>query len=338
MITNHQAKYYAHELTRQAAGDDIDRISTSLFDASVDLNPHQIEAALFALRSPLSKGVVLADEVGLGKTIEAGLVLCQYWAERKRHILVISPASLRRQWAAELIEKFNLPTEILDARAVRQRKKDGIYNPFRQNKVIILSYHYASRMEDELRAIPWNLVVFDEAHKLRNAHQKSNRMGKALRRALDGRQKLLLTATPIQNSLMELYGLSTLIDEHIFGDDKAFRKQYLHNGTNLEELRERLKGFIKRTLRRDVVEYVRYTERRTFTQPFTPGDDEQRLYDGISAFMLREESYALPKRQRYLTTLILRKLLASSTCAVTETLKRIRERLIRLRDQQVVSD
>ena len=125
-------------------------------------------------------------------------------------------------------------------------------------------------MEDELRAIPWNLVVFDEAHKLRNAHQKSNRMGKALRRALDGRQKLLLTATPIQNSLMELYGLSTLIDEHIFGDDKAFRKQYLHNGTNLEELRERLKGFIKRTLRRDVVEYVRYTERRTFTQPFTP--------------------------------------------------------------------
>ncbi|WP_419638290.1 DEAD/DEAH box helicase, partial [Thiolapillus sp.] len=197
MITNHQAKYYAHELTRQAAGDDIDRISTSLFDASVDLNPHQIEAALFALRSPLSKGVVLADEVGLGKTIEAGLVLCQYWAERKRHILVISPASLRRQWAAELIEKFNLPTEILDARAVRQRKKDGIYNPFRQNKVIILSYHYASRMEDELRAIPWNLVVFDEAHKLRNAHQKSNRMGKALRRALDGRQKLLLTATPI---------------------------------------------------------------------------------------------------------------------------------------------
>lgn len=338
MITNHQAKYYAHELTRQAAGDDIDRISTSLFDASVDLNPHQIEAALFALRSPLSKGVVLADEVGLGKTIEAGLVLCQYWAERKRHILVICPASLRRQWAAELIEKFNLPTEILDARAVRQRKKDGIYNPFRQNKVIILSYHYASRMEDELRAIPWNLVVFDEAHKLRNAHQKSNRMGKALRRALDGRQKLLLTATPIQNSLMELYGLSTLIDEHIFGDDKAFRKQYLHNGTNLEELRERLKGFIKRTLRRDVVEYVRYTERRTFTQPFTPGDDEQRLYDGISAFMLREESYALPKRQRYLTTLILRKLLASSTCAVTETLKRIRERLIRLRDQQVVSD
>ena len=109
VITNHHAKYYAHELTRQAAGDDIDRISTSLFDASVDLNPHQIEAALCALRSPLSKGVVLAEEVGLGTTIEAGLVLCQYWAERKRHILVICPASLRRQWAVSYTH-LTLPT------------------------------------------------------------------------------------------------------------------------------------------------------------------------------------------------------------------------------------
>jgi len=338
MLTDHHAKYYAHELTRQAAGNDIDRISTSLFDASVDLNPHQIEAALFALRSPLSKGVVLADEVGLGKTIEAGLVLCQYWAERKRKLMVICPASLRQQWAAELTEKFNLPTVILDAASVRRQRKEGIYNPFDQHKVVILSYHYASRMEDELRAIPWHLAVFDEAHKLRNAHQKSNRMGKTLRRALDGRQKLLVTATPLQNSLMELYGLSTLIDEHIFGDDKAFRKQYLNAGADLRELRERLTGFVKRTLRKQVLEYVRYTERRTFTQPFTPSDDEQRLYEALSAFMLREESYALPKRQRHLTILILRKLLASSSYAITETLSRIRSRLALLRDRQPVAD
>lgn len=337
-ITNHHAKYYAHELTRQAAGDDVDRLSTSLFDASVDLNPHQIEAALFALRSPLSKGVVLADEVGLGKTIEAGLVLCQYWAERKRKLLIICPASLRRQWAAELSEKFNLPTVILDATSLRKQRKEGVYNPFEQGRIIILSYHFASRMEDELRAVPWHLVVFDEAHKLRNAHQKSNRMGQTLRRALDGRKKLLLTATPLQNSLMELYGLSTLIDEHIFGDDKAFRKQYLNTDADLKELRERLNGFVKRTLRKQVLEYVRYTERRTFTQPFTPSDDEQRLYDALSAFMLREDSYALPRSQRHLTTLILRKLLASSSYAITDTLSRIRNRLICLRDQQHSGD
>ncbi len=180
MISPYHAKYYAHELTRMAGGADIDRLSTSLFDASVDLNPHQIEAALFALRSPLSKGVVLADEVGLGKTIEAGLVLCQYWAERKRRLIVICPAALRRQWAAELSEKFNLPAVILDAQAVRQRRKDGAIRPFEQCSVVILSYHYANRVEDDLRAVPWDLVVMDEAHKLRNAHQSSNRMGQTL--------------------------------------------------------------------------------------------------------------------------------------------------------------
>ncbi len=110
MTTPYHARYIAHELTRQRQRSGVDRLSMALFDACVDLNPHQIEAALFALRSPLSKGVLLADEVGLGKTIEAGLVLCQFWAERKRRLLVICPASLRKQWSLELEEKFNLPT------------------------------------------------------------------------------------------------------------------------------------------------------------------------------------------------------------------------------------
>jgi SNF2 family DNA or RNA helicase len=100
-LTPYHAKYFAHDLTRRATTG-MDRLSMSLFDAAVDLNPHQIEAALFALQSPLSKGVILADEVGLGKTIEAGIVLCQFWAERKRRLLVLCPASLRKQWALEL--------------------------------------------------------------------------------------------------------------------------------------------------------------------------------------------------------------------------------------------
>ncbi len=338
MLSSYHAKYYAHELTRQVTGGNIDRLSTSLFDASVDLNPHQIEAALFALRSPLSKGVILADEVGLGKTIEAGLVLCQYWAEKKRKLIIICPASLRRQWAAELSEKFNLPTVILDAATVRKQKKEGIYNPFDQNKVIILSFHFAARQEEQLVAIPWNLVTIDEAHKLRNAHRKSNRIGQTLRRALDGRQKLLLTATPLQNSIIELYGLTSLIDEHIFGDIKAFRKQYIHQDGDLQELRERLSHYVKRTLRHQVLEYIRYTKRRTLTQPFTPSKQEQRLYDGISTFLMRDESYALPASQRHLTALILRKLLASSTRAVTATLERIHKRLIAIRDKTPVPE
>ncbi len=338
MITDYHAKYYAHELTLQHSADGVDRLSQSLFDASVDLNPHQIEAALFALANPLNKGVILADEVGLGKTIEAGLVLSQYWAERKRQLLIICPASLRRQWAAELQEKFNLPCQILDAPTVKKQKKSGIYNPLSQKKVIIMSYHYAARLEELLLAVPWNLVVIDEAHKLRNSHRPNNKMGQALKRALDGRQKLLLTATPLQNSLIELYGLSTVIDEHLFGDDKAFRKQYMTSAGDLPELRERLDTFVHRTLRKQVLEYVPYTERKTITQPFTPTDEEQALYEGISTFLLKEDSFALPRRQKHLTSLIIRKLLASSSHAVVNTLKAIRARLALLRDDKLTND
>ena len=338
MITDYHAKYYANELTLLHSADGVDRLSQSLFDASVDLNPHQIEAALFALSNPLNKGVILADEVGLGKTIEAALVLSQYWAERNRHLIIICPASLRRQWAAELQEKFNLPSQILDSKTMRQLKKSGVYNPLLQKKIIIMSYHYAARLEDELVSISWDLVVIDEAHKLRNSFRPKNKMGQALKRALNGRQKVLLTATPLQNSLIELYGLSTVIDEHLFGDDKAFRRQYMSSAGDIPELKDRLDTFVHRTLRKQVLEYIPYTQRKTITQPFNPTDEEQRLYDSITDFLEKEDSFALPKQQRHLTSLILRKLLASSSYAVVNTLKTIKKRLELLRDDKLTND
>lgn len=334
-ITPHHAKYFAHDLTRRASGG-LDRLSMSLFDAAVDLNPHQIEAALFALQSPLSKGVVLADEVGLGKTIEAGIVLCQYWAERRRRLLVIGPASIRKQWALELQEKFNLPTVVLDAKAYREAQRGG-RDPLAPDAVLVLSFHYANRLRDDLRAIAWDLVVIDEAHKLRNAYRPSNRVGQGVRWATEDCRKLLLTATPLQNSLLELYGLSTLIDERLFGDVNAFRAQYASAGSNLEALRQRLADFCKRTLRNQVTEYIRYTERRPITRPFRPTDDEHALYEAVSGFLQREDSYALPRRQRHLTALILRKLLASSSTAIAGTLDTLRDRLETLRDERIAS-
>jgi SNF2 family DNA or RNA helicase len=333
-ITPHHAKYYAHELTCRHAADSVDRLSQSLFDASVDLNPHQIEAALFALRNPLQEGVLLADEVGLGKTIEAALVLCQCWAERKRRLIIICPAALRKQWSQELVEKFALPSVVIDATYVRRSGMSPrmALSATASKQVVIMSYHFAAKLADDLVPIPWDLVVIDEAHKLRNAHRPSNRMGQALKLAFNGRRKILLTATPLQNSLMELYGLSTLLDEHLFGDEKAFRKQYINGEGSNEELRERLAGFVKRTLRQQVLEYVRYTERLALTQPFKPTNEEHSLYEAISVFLQREHSFALPKKQRHLTGLILRKLLASSPYAVLGTLLTIRERLQKLRD------
>ncbi len=335
-VTAYHAKYYAHDLTRRASTG-LDRLSMSLFDAAVDLNPHQIEAALFALESPLSKGVLLADEVGLGKTIEAGIVLCQFWAERKRRLLVICPASLRKQWALELSEKFNLPSRVLDAKTYREELRLG-RAPLNEPGILIVSFNYASALREEIKAIAWDLVVIDEAHKLRNAYRPSNKVGQGIRWATEDCRKLLLTATPLQNSLVELYGLSTLIDEHLFGDINAFRARYASAGSSMTDLRQRLATFCKRTLRNQVVEYVRYTERRAITRPFISSDAEHSLYEAVSAFLQRPNSYALPQRQSHLTALILRKLLASSSLAIAGTLDTLRARLETLRDEQIKDD
>lgn len=330
-MTPHQAKYFAYALSLQDP-EGIGRLSQSLFDAQVDLNPHQIEAALFALQSPLSKGVILADEVGLGKTIEAGLILCQLWAEKKRRILIICPASIRKQWALELQEKFHLPCRVLDTPAYRKLKKDGNPRPFDTKEILICSFAFANRHQDEIRSIPLDLAVVDEAHKLRNCYRPSNKTGQGIRYALEERKKILLTATPLQNSLLEIYGLSTLIDENIFGERTAFSTQYMRAGGDLDHLRRRLRHFCKRTLRRDVTEYISYTERKALTHPFEPTDEEQAFYDDVSEFIQREDLYCLPVSRRHLLVLILRKLLASSTEAILGTLQSLLRGLHDLRD------
>lgn len=332
-FTPYHAKYYAHELTKLAPGGDLTRISQSLFDACVDLNPHQIEAGLFALRSPLSKGVILADEVGLGKTIEAGLVICQYWAERSRRILIICPASIRKQWQLELSQKFNLPSTVLDSKGYKELQKKGYTNPFEQEKILVVSYPFASRLREDIEKVPWNLVVIDEAHRLRNPNTKASQN---LRESLRGvGKKLLLTATPLQNNLAELHTLTTFIDEHAFGDRAVFQARYgylnpLGDDEPHAELRERLKPFVKRTLRKDVLEYISYTKRQPITVTFDPTAPENQLYERVSEFLQREDTYAIPHRQRHLITLILRKILASSTTALATTLTRMRDRLLGL--------
>ena len=331
MITPFHAIFFAHELRRRG-GEGLDRLNQSLFDASVDLNPHQVEAALFALHSPISKGVLLADEVGLGKTIEAALVLCQLRAERRKHLLVICPASLRKQWQIELDEKFNLPSVILDASAYRHAKRSGRPLPFDTEAVVIVSYHFASKMAEDIQAVPWAMTVIDEAHKLRNCYRQSNKIGQRLLAALQGRRKILLTATPLQNSLLELFGIVKLIDDEIFTDQATFRSTYCNSGGDLQGLRRRLVDFCRRTLRKDVTEFIRYTERRLLTMQFTPQEAERRLYDEVSRFLQRQDTYAFPTQQRQLITLVVRKRLASSTTALRSTLEAIRARLVAVRD------
>jgi hypothetical protein len=232
----------------------------------------------------------------------------------------------------ELSEKFNLPAVVLDAREFRQEQNNGSPNPFERPAIVIASFHFASQHAAAIRAIDWDLSVIDEAHKLRNAYRSSNRMGANIRCALDGCRKVLLTATPLQNSLLELYGIATILDEHIFGDVSSFRSRFVNVGGDLEELKRRLNSFCKRTLRRQVTEYIQYTERRLITRPFHPTEQEHKLYEAVSAFLQRPDTYALPHQQRHLTALVVRKLLASSPLAVAATLEAMRARLIDLRD------
>jgi superfamily II DNA or RNA helicase len=328
-ITDYHAKYFANELTKRCSSDSVEKLASVLADAQVDLNPHQVEAALFAFRSPFSRGAILADEVGLGKTIEAGLLLSQKWAERKRRLLVIVPANLRKQWSQELADKFYLPSLILENRTFNDAIRAGNLNPFLQDAIVLCSYHFARTKEAYIRQTPWALVVIDEAHRLRNVYKTSSKIAAAIKLAVTAFPKILLTATPLQNSLLELYGLVSIVDEYAFGDIKSYRSRFvrLGNEDDFAELKERLKPLCKRTLRRQVLKYVKFTNRHAIVQEFVPTPEEQRLYDLVSDYLQQPTLYALPTSQRQLMTLILRKLLASSTYAISSTLEGLVNRL-----------
>ncbi len=333
----YQHQFWAHLLTIRGAAEET--LSRRMASARVDMNPHQVEGALFAVRSPLSKGVILADEVGLGKTIEAGLVMAQRWAERRRRLLLIVPASLRKQWSQELFDKFGLKSQIVESKNFNQWKKETGGNLFDQKEtVVIASYQFAARKASEIRAIPWDLVIFDEAHKLRNVYKKEgSKTAKALAESVRNCQKVLLSATPLQNSLLELYGLVTVIDEHLFGSETAFKQAYVNGkmaNAEYAHLKERLKNICTRTLRRQVQEEggINFTQRLSLTQDFTPSEEEQRLYSDVSSFLQKDGIAAIAKSNKALITLVIRKILASSSFAIAGTLEKMIDRLAKKLD------
>jgi len=196
-LTDYHAKYFAYELTKRCPSDSMEKLAGAVAGAQVDLNPHQVDAALFAFNSPLSKGALIADEVGLGKTIEAGLVISQKWAERKRRILVITPSNLRKQWYQELTEKFFLPCHLLETKPYNAAIRQGNFRPFELNdRIVICSYQFARKQAADVHSTPWDLVVIDEAHRLRNVYKPTNIIANTLKQALKKVPTLLLTATP----------------------------------------------------------------------------------------------------------------------------------------------
>ncbi|MFC3856773.1 SNF2-related protein [Chitinophaga sp. GCM10012297] len=296
-----------------------------------------MDAALFAFQSPLSQGAILADEVGLGKTIEAGIILSQQWAEKKRKLLIITPANLRKQWSQELADKFYLPSVIIETKSFNEEIKNGNLNPFVQaDNIVICSYQFAKSKSEYIEQTKWDLIIVDEAHRLRNVYKPSSKTANAIKNSIRRYKKVLLTATPLQNSILELYGLVSIIDDYVFGDLKSFKAQYsrLIDEGNYQELRSRIQPVCHRTLRRQVLEYINYTERIAICQEFIPTDEEYQLYRFVSDYLQRDKLYALPNSQRQLMTLILRKLLASSSYAIYGTLDALVKKLEGILDKQ----
>lgn len=333
MYTAYQTGYFAHWLSLEGKAEK--SLTQTIASAKVDMNPHQVEAALFALASPVSNGVILADEVGLGKTIEASLVLAQKWAERKRKLLLIVPATLRKQWSQELEEKFSLPSSILEAKNFNALLKSGVNNPFDSEgkSVVICSYEFAARKDLELGRVPWDMVVLDEAHKLRNIYKTDGaKTAKKLESALKGRSKVMLSATPLQNNLQELYGLTSIIDPHFFGDLESFKARYCRPKLDEAEfalLRSRLKKICSRTLRRQVQQEggIKFTKRYSLTEDFRPGQEELNLYSEVSSYLQQDDLLAIKPGARHLVTLVIRKILASSAYAIQGTLETMIDRL-----------
>lgn len=351
-----QAQYLAQLLTLKNPANSVSKLGRSVLNSTIDLTPHQIDAALFAFRNPLSKGAILADEVGLGKTIEAGLVISQLWAENKRKILCITPASIRKQWQGELIDKFFIDSFILDTKTYKQSQRKGNELPFNQkDKVVICSYQYARRMERDIALVDWDLVVIDEAHRLRNVYRSDNKIARSIQKSTAKRKKLLLTATPLQNSLLELYGLVSFVDERIFGNLESFKAQFIQHSDVFDEipvlsddvktaaqmraerlfndLKQRIAPIAHRTLRRQVQQYVRYTKRSSITIDFTPSEEELELYEKVSEY-LRNPSFGVSSSNNALLMLVIRKILASSSFAISDTLGKLIERLKKVRETQ----
>ena len=239
-LTQYQSQYYAWLLTRRVAGDSVESLASTLVDSQVDLNPHQVDAALFACRNPLSRGV-LADEVGLGKTIEAGLVISQRWAERRRKILIIVPANLRKQWHQELQDKFGLQGLILEAKATTRSASriDRIRSslPLARSSVPTSSPSPRQTMSRTLTGTWSSRRSTSPAQRLQNQQRHcQDPQGGVVARS----PKVLLTATPLQNSLLELYGLVSFIDDRVFGDLDSFRSQFTGREQAFNGLRDRL--------------------------------------------------------------------------------------------------
>ena len=306
-----------------------DRFVPVYASSSGKVYPFQIAAANFALRSPYQKGAVLCDEAGLGKSHEAMLVIAQKWLEGQHRILLAVPnADLLFQWT-ELIDRYYfVPYVVLSNRSQWDAlAAEGESNPFLQDAIVITTYEFAAGNEDAARAVPWNLTVFEEANALSAVYQEGNRQAKSLKRIAGDSFKLLLTGTPIEKNIMDLYGMIWFIDEILLPDEQEFLARYLRRPEHYSELNQRVSPYCFRTLRVQAQNYAKVTRRVLLTDEYAPSAHEQQLYDLLYAYVNQPLRLAFPEMDSYDLALRLLGLQGSSTAAILQTIRGIIKRL-----------
>jgi ERCC4-related helicase len=299
-----------------------------LMESNIEQTPHQIEAFVATLQALKNGGIILADEVGLGKTIEAGLVLKYLIKSGAKRILIAVPAPLRKQWQDELEEKFNIKAEIPESKYSVQQRDVYRWNALVRKPdplIVIMSYQFAPWFIKRFSDVKWDYFVFDEAHRLRNLGNGA-KMPKLLFDTTRFVPKVMLTATPLQNNLRELYALSQYIDERIFSNEKMFNELYV-KPEDFKGLRKAIAPILHRTLRKDVAEYLTFSKRDCMAVDFKLSHEEAVLYQLANNYLQRPVLYAISSKNNALVKMVVRKLLASSSYAVVETFEVLKKRL-----------
>ena len=330
-----QTSFHVYYKARQLENlSDNDKLVPIFESSDLRIYPFQIATSAFVLRSPYLKGAILCDEAGLGKSHEAMLVLAQRWLEGQNRILLLIPnADLITQWT-ELIDKYySIPYVVCSNKQEYERlMTDNNQNPFDQESVLISTYDFVSSQEETAAQIPWDLIVFEEANVLSAGYQEENKQAKALDRIAGTSFRLLLTATPIEKNIMDLYGLIWFIDKSVLPESELFLHRYLRKPENYPELAQRVSRFCFRTLRSQAKQYAKIPERILITDEYEISEQEQELYHALEKYINQPEKKAFPEMNQYDLALRLFSLQSSSTSAILQTIESVIKRLERMPD------
>jgi superfamily II DNA or RNA helicase len=339
-----QRRYLAEQLVRLRRADEQQRYAAAQRQGRIDPNPHQIDAVIFALKRIPEGGCILADEVGLGKTIEAGLVVAQLRSEgAMSRVLLVVPKPLLGQWQDELYRLFGI-------QAVEGRFEPGSFSGpgvFLVGREVAGSERGAAALRE---CEPFDLCIIDEAHEVfANIYRRFDKHGDyrsdseeariadRVRSFLRSSPVLLLTATPIQNNLTELWGLIQYVEPTgtLLGNLRTFRDVFCDGDDRTlvqgqdDELRRRIETVVQRTLRRQAQDFLDrpFVGRRAQIFEYSMTPKEKLLYDQVTAYLLEPQLFAFRGNQRRLLLIGFHRLMGSSIAALTSSLGKVAARL-----------